>query len=117
MCEGILGPEAAVNPMAACVGDGATILMLVVGSRKTKKHIFNKRTLLPFVSNELFAAIQDKAGSVIGSYETAVRLSSFEIQDEIITDLLRPTNRGECVVPCTLSLSHPSPSLSLSPSH
>jgi len=31
VCEGILGPDAAVNPIAACVGDGATILMLVIG--------------------------------------------------------------------------------------
>ena len=31
VCEGIIGPDAAVNPIAACVGDGATILMLVLG--------------------------------------------------------------------------------------
>jgi coiled-coil domain-containing protein 78 len=94
VCEEILGPDAAVNPMAAMVGDGATILMLTLGSRKTKKHIFNKRSLLPFICNELFAQIQDKANNTVGPYETAVKFSAFEIQDEVVTDLLRPSNRG-----------------------
>jgi hypothetical protein len=50
---------------------------------------------LPFLANELFANhIQEKEDQTLGFYEAQVSISAFEIQDEIITDLLRPSSRG-----------------------
>jgi hypothetical protein len=54
-----------------------------------------KRLFLPFLANELFANhITDKEDQTLGFYEAQVSLTAFEIHDEIITDLLRPSSRG-----------------------
>ena len=54
--------------------------------------------MLPFAANELFANINDRMQSSddvsVGQYSCNVGLSCFEIQDEVVTDLLRPNNRG-----------------------
>ena len=95
--------------------------MFFCGSSATKKSVVLQRTVLPFVANELFAQIQqrrqhaDEAGR---SYRWQLEVSCFEIQDEgehamrkewsivtvivivpvcvraVVTDLLRPANRG-----------------------
>jgi hypothetical protein len=101
VCEAIMGPEAGIsagaqlNPVAAAVMDAATVVMFVLGSRTTQKHQFLRRTYLPFLANELFATISDKRSNhTIGLYETSLRLGAFEIQDEVITDLVSPAKRG-----------------------
>lgn len=49
---------------------------------------------MPFVANELFACLADKQNQGAEVYEYELTLKAFEIQDEVITDLLRPTTRG-----------------------
>jgi hypothetical protein len=49
---------------------------------------------LPFASNEMFECIRDKDNQGAQVYEYEITFSAFEIQDEIITDLLRPSSRG-----------------------
>lgn len=100
VCELTIGNDAgaglgaSLNPVAAFVNDAATILIHVIGSRSTKKSLFIKKTFLPFLSNELFNIIGEKDHNQPEFYQAQVSLSSFEIQDEIITDLLRPSSRG-----------------------
>ena len=53
-----------------------------------------KRIFLPFVANELFACLSDKKNQGAEVYEYEITLKAFELQDEVITDLLRPTTRG-----------------------
>lgn len=54
-----------------------------------------KRTFLPFLVDEMFANIEEKkAHATYGVYQVQCRVGCFEIQDEVITDLLRPTARG-----------------------
>jgi hypothetical protein len=60
----------------------------------TKKWQFLKRIFLPFVANELFACLEDKKNQGAEVYHYEITLKCFEIQDEVITDLLRPTTRG-----------------------
>lgn len=94
------GIGAALNPLKALVYDSASSVIFVVGSKQTKKSQFIHRTLLPFVANELFSTIQEKEEQITSNqssefrYKAQVGLSCFEIEDEIITDLLRPANRG-----------------------
>ena len=100
VCELTIGNDAgaglgaSLNPIAAFVNDAATVLIHVIGSRSTKKSLFIKKTFLPFLSNELFNIIGEKDHNQPEFYQAQVSLSSFEIQDEIITDLLRPSSRG-----------------------
>ncbi len=99
VCEHTIGIQAgegagiALNPINAFVGDAATTLIIVSGSKNCRKWQFLKRTFLPFVANEIFAQISDKEQREHDySFHSAV--SAFEIQDEVITDLLRPSTRG-----------------------
>jgi len=101
VCELTFGNQAGVgmgtslNPITACVSDAVTAIIFVVGSKETKKWQFMKRTVLPFVANELFSNIAEKDQQLGNNlYKAQVNLSAFELQDEIITDLLRPVNRG-----------------------
>ena len=88
--------------MKALVYDEVTSIIMVIGSAQTSKSQFVKKTLLPFIANELFSTIHEKdeqLSSLASNrggflYKAQVSLSSFEIQDEIVTDLLRPANRG-----------------------
>lgn len=89
------GMGASLNPITACVSDAVTAIIFIVGSKETRKWHFLKKTVLPFVANELFANIAEKDQQLSSSlYKAQINLSAFEIQDEIITDLLRPINRG-----------------------
>lgn len=102
VCESTIGNEAgagfgaSLNPISAFVHDSATAVIFLVGSKATKKWLFLKRTFLPFIANEIFGSISDKEhdGSVNEDYRAEVTVSSFEIQDEVVTDLLRPASRG-----------------------
>ena len=76
------------------MNDAATGVIFLIGSKLTKKSLFVKRTFLPFLVNEMFANIDEKKGNVYGVYQIQCRLSAFEIQDEVVSDLLRPTSRG-----------------------
>lgn len=100
-CESTIGQDAGagdggggLNPISAFVNDSASAVIFLLGSKNTRKSLFLKRTFLPFLANELFANIEDKKKMAFGLYETRVNASGFEIQDEIITDLLRPSSRG-----------------------
>ena len=89
------GMGASLNPITACVSDAVTAVIFIVGSKETRKWHFMKKTVLPFVANELFSNIAEKDQQLASSlYKAQINLSAFEIQDEIITDLLRPINRG-----------------------
>ena len=89
------GMGASLNPITACVCDAVTAIIFVVGSKETRKWHFLKKTVLPFVANELFSNIAERDQQLSSSqYKAQINLSAFEIQDEIITDLLRPVNRG-----------------------
>ena len=102
VCEMTIGNQAgagigaSLNPIHAFVHDAATALILVIGSKNTRKSIFLRKKYLPFLSAELFATIQEKEeqSHSVEMYSWQMSLSSFEIQDEVITDLLRPSNRG-----------------------
>ena len=100
-CESTIGQDAGasdggggLNPISAFVNDSASAVIFLIGSKNTRKSLFLKRTFLPFLANELFANIEDKKKMAFGLYETRINTSGFEIQDEIITDLLRPSSRG-----------------------
>jgi hypothetical protein len=89
------GMGASLNPITACVSDAVTAVIFIVGSKETRKWHFLKKTVLPFVANELFSNIAERDQQLASSlYKAQINLSAFEIQDEIITDLLRPVNRG-----------------------
>jgi len=102
VCEMTIGSQAgagigaSLNPIHAFVHDAATALILVVGSKNTRKSLFLRKKYLPFLAAELFATIQEKEehSHSVEMYSWQMSLSSFEIQDEVITDLLRPSNRG-----------------------
>jgi hypothetical protein len=89
------GMGASLNPITACVSDAVTAIIFIVGSKETRKWHFLKKTVLPFVANELFSNIAERDQHLASTlYKAQINLSAFEIQDEIITDLLRPVNRG-----------------------
>lgn len=93
------GMGAVLNPITAFVNDAANVVVLLTGSRMTKKWQFMKRCLLPFIANEILATIADRSQAVASNmYKAQLTLSAFEIQDEIIGDLLRPANRGLPIV-------------------
>lgn len=99
-CESTIGQDAGagdgggLNPISAFVNDAASAVIFLVGSKNTRKSLFLKRTFLPFLVNELYANIEDKKKMAFGLYDTRINACGFEIQDEIITDLLRPSSRG-----------------------
>lgn len=85
------GLGASLNPITACINDAVNAIIFIVGSKETKKWKFLKRTVLPFVANELFSNISDRDRRVsAGLYRAQVSLSAFQVQDEVISDLLRP---------------------------
>ena len=89
------GMGASLNPITACVTDAVTAVIFIVGSKETRKWHFMKKTVLPFVANELFSNIAERDQQLGSSfYKAQINFSAFEIQDEIITDPLRPVNRG-----------------------
>ena len=89
------GLGAPLNPVSAFVNDAANVVVLLVGSKMTKKWQYLKRTFLPFLANEMINTISDRSQDPsVNNYKAQLTLSSFEIQDEIISDLLRPANRG-----------------------
>lgn len=53
-----------------------------------------QKSFLPFLANELFACLEDKAQAAPQYFQTQLTLSSFEVLDEVITDLVRPSVRG-----------------------
>ena len=103
VCENTIGNQAgagigaSLNPVSAFVMDAATTVIILVGSRQTKKWQFLKRAFLPFLANELFALLEEKEQQHTQEYVSQLTMSAFEIQDEVITDLLRPSSRGLAV--------------------
>ena len=92
-----MGLGASLNPITACVSDAVTSIIFIIGSKETRKWQFLKRTVLPFFANELFNNVADKDQTSSMSsnfYKAQINLSAFEIQDECITDLLRPGARN-----------------------
>ena len=101
VCENIIGTLAgaslgvALNPISAFVLDAATSLILLIGSKQTRKWQFMKQIFLKFLANELYAnQLADKEVQVTGFYDAQVSLTAFEINNELITDLLQPQSRG-----------------------
>lgn len=101
VCELTIGNQAgaglgaALNPVAAFVHDAATALITIIGSRQTKKSLFLKKTFLPFLANELFNVVGEKEHQQnLDFFQAQISFSAFEIQDEVVTDLLRPSSRG-----------------------
>ena len=101
VCENTIGTLAgaglgvALNPISAFVEDAATSVILMIGSKATRKWQFLKRFFLPFLANELFSNhITEKEDQTLGFYEAVVSISAFEVQDEVVTDLFRPSSRG-----------------------
>ncbi|KAJ1425679.1 hypothetical protein B484DRAFT_397849, partial [Ochromonadaceae sp. CCMP2298] len=93
------GMGAALNPITACVNDAVNAVIFIVGSVRTNKSAFMKRTVLPFVANELFANIAEKDQTLANcDYRAQVTLSAFELQAEQATDLLRPTSQLQVVL-------------------
>lgn len=103
VCENTIGNQAGsgigalLNPVSAFVNDAASAVIVLVGSKQTKKWQFLKRVFLPFLANEMFALLSEKEQQHSHDYASNISFSSFEIQDEIITDLLRPSSRGLAV--------------------
>ena len=103
VCENTIGNlagagiGASLNPVSAVVADAATSLIILVGSRQTRKWQYLKRVFLPFLANELFALLNEKEQQHTQDYTSQISFSAFEVQDEIITDLLRPSSRGLAV--------------------
>ena len=99
VCEQIMGQQAgggqgvALNPISAFVGDSANSILLVNGSKSTRKANFMKRTFLPFVANEVMAQINER-DQTHHDYNFHATIAAYEIQDEVITDLIRPSSRG-----------------------
>jgi hypothetical protein len=91
------GLGAILNPVAAFVNDCVNVVVVVSGSRQTKKWSYLKRVLLPFLANEILANLDVKSREIspmMGSFRAQLAVSACEIQDEIISDLLRPANRN-----------------------
>jgi hypothetical protein len=79
-----LGLGAALNPISACVHDCANVCLLFTGSKLTKKSIFFKRVVCPFVCSELFACLNDKEQEAkFEFYQYQITVKCFEIQDEV----------------------------------
>lgn len=109
VCEHIIGNKAgsgigaALNPITAFINDAATATIFIIGSKESRKWKFLKKTFLPFLANELFSTLQEReqqCALLYGSadfYSTTIKVSAFEIQDEIISDLIKPENRGLAV--------------------
>jgi hypothetical protein len=94
-CRAGVGVGAALNPVNAFVNDSANVVVLLTGSKLTRKWQFLKRTFLPFIANEIIRTISERSQDMsVNMYKAQLTLSAFEIQDEIIGDLLRPGNRG-----------------------
>jgi len=84
----------ALNPVAATVRDSATSLILMCGSRETRKWLFLKRTFLPFLANELFANL----AATVGSATATVSVRAFEVLDGgAVRDLQRPSGVAAAV--------------------
>lgn len=101
VCELTLGQRAgagvglALNPIATFVNDAANSIIFLVGSKMTKRWQFLKRTMLPFVANEILTFIAQRSQSLPPNlYKAQLTLSAFEIQEEVLVDLLRPGNKG-----------------------
>ena len=110
VCEHTIGTLAgaslgvALNPVSAFVLDAATSVIVLVGSQAARKWQFLKTIFLKFLANELYAnQLADKEAQALGAFTAQVSVSAFEVNNEVITDLLRPAARG-CVV--TLSRCH-----------
>jgi FtsZ-binding cell division protein ZapB len=89
------GLGAVLNPVSAFVNDCANVVIFLVGSRNTRKWHFLKRIFLPFVANEILANLSERSQTAQNNlYKAQLTISAMEIQDEIVTDLLRPANRG-----------------------
>ena len=85
----------ALNPITAFVAGAATSVILLIGSTETRKWQFIKDNFLPFLSKELFSNhIIKRSESAVGFYEAVVSISAFDIQNEIISDLLRSSAAG-----------------------
>jgi hypothetical protein len=90
-CESTIGQDAGatmgahLNPVAAFVDDSATTVIFLLGSKNSRKSQFLKKAFLPFLANELFACLQEKAQQLSGQdhYQSNVTLTSFEILDEV----------------------------------
>jgi len=88
VCEMTIGNQAgagigaSLNPIHAFVHDAATALILVIGSKNTRKNLFLRKKYLPFLSNELFQTIQEKEeqSHSVELYSWQMTVSSFEIQ-------------------------------------
>jgi hypothetical protein len=95
------GVGTALNPVTAFVHDAANVVVLLVGSKSTRKWQFLRRMLLPFLANEVVTTIAERSQdlSLGAAYKAQLTLSAFEIQDEIVCDLLRPGNRGLTIEP------------------
>ena len=99
VCEGIIGVSAgeamgsSLNPIHAFVADAATTVIILAGSKAARKWQFLKRTFLPFVANEVFSQIAEKEQNEM-DYSFHASVAAFEIQDEVVTDLQRPSARG-----------------------
>ncbi|RYH26682.1 hypothetical protein EON65_14250 [archaeon] len=93
------GLGAVLNPVAAFVNDAANVVIMLTGSRMTKKWQFLKRCFLPFIANEILTSIAERSQQAPNNfYKAQLTLSTFEIHDEVIGDLLRPANRGLPIV-------------------
>lgn len=104
-CEMMIGQKAGaglgavLNPVSAFVNDAANVVIILTGSRNTRKWQFLKRILLPFVANEILSHVADRSQMAgVSMYKAQLTVSALEIQDEIIADLLRPANRGLSIV-------------------
>ncbi len=68
-----------------------------------------KKTFLPFLANELFSTLNEQEQHYMLMHGTAlaeqcqksITFSAFEIQDEVISDLLKPERRGLNIVMTT----------------
>jgi hypothetical protein len=105
VCEYTVGTLAgaslgvALNPVSAFVLDAATSVIVLVGSQAAKKWQFINTIFLKFLANELYAnQLADKEAQALGAFTAQVSVSAFEVNNELITDLLRPAARG-CVRP------------------
>ena len=96
VCERTIGRAAGIdyglslNPVSASVGDAATSVILLCGSKDTRKWLFLKRTYLPFLANELFTTL----ANTVSTRSVEVTLKAFEIQSEQVLDLLKHDTIG-----------------------
>jgi hypothetical protein len=78
------------------VKESKNVAIFSIGSKKTKKGMFLKKHLFPQLSSELFAAINIVNNTMLISEvqvtDFRMTLSSFDMRDEEMFDLLRPGN-------------------------